>query len=297
MSAAPETWQERTAYLALATVAWLGRVLPTHTGRMLFGWLGAAASHLMPNVRRVVADNQAQVLGRTTDDPLVQASTSRAFRRYARYWFDAFDVVDWTQEQIGPAFVFERYDHLEQALAMGKGVIAVLPHMGNWDVAGRALLGSGLDVVAVAEHLRPERLYQLFVEHRQALGIDVVALSPEGKVGRQLADALKRGSIVALLADRDLTGRGVEVQMFGAPRRLPAGPALLALSTGAPIMGVAIYQTPTGWRCVLHEPFVVTSTGSRRADAERTTQRIASMFERDIAVAPDDWHLFQPGWD
>ncbi|MGE5227111.1 MAG: phosphatidylinositol mannoside acyltransferase [Planctomycetaceae bacterium] len=296
--AAPEaeSVKERIAFRAFATMAWLGRTLPTHTGRMLFTWAGTAAYHLLPRVRAVVAANQARVLGREPADPLVQASTREAFRRYARYWFDAFDVVDWSDEWIEEAYVFEGYDRMQAAVAKGDGVIAVLPHMGNWDAAGRALQARGLPVVSVAENLRPPRLFELFLRHREALGMQIIGLG-EGTVGRQLATVLSEGRLVALVADRDLTGRGVEVEMFGGTRRLPAGPALLAISSGASVLVASIYQTPTGWRCVLEDLPEVPRTGDRRADVVALTQAIAEAFEKVIAASPADWHLFQPGWE
>ena len=102
--AAPSTARERIAYRAFATVGWLGRTLPTQTGRMLFRRAGSLAYHVAPRARSIVAANQAMVLGRPVDDPLVQAVTKEAFRRYARYWFDAFDVVDWSDGRIDAAF-------------------------------------------------------------------------------------------------------------------------------------------------------------------------------------------------
>jgi lauroyl/myristoyl acyltransferase len=288
--------RERIAYRVFATVAWLGTTLPTHTGRLLFRWAGSAAYRLVPTVRATVAANQARVLGRPVEDPLVVASTKEAFRRYARYWFDAFDVVDWSDDQIERAFVWTGLEHLADPVAAGTGVIAVLPHMGNWDAAGRAMLQQGLPVVSVAERLRPEELFRLFLEHRQALGMTIIGLDQNGRVGRELGRAIRDGRVVALVADRDLTGRGIEVEMFGGRRKLPAGPALLALSSGAPIVIAALYETPEGWRCVLHPLADVPRTGVRRQDAEAITHEIAHAFERAISASPPDWHLFQPGW-
>ena len=293
---APETSRERIAYRVFATVAWLGAKLPTHTGRMLFRWAGIAAFHLAAGPRAVVAENQARVLGRSVDDPLVVANTREAFRRYARYWFDAFDVVGWSDERIEAGFIWEGIEHLAGPVERGTGVIAVLPHMGNWDAAGRAMEQQGLPVVAVAERLRPDALYRLFLEHRQALGMEIFGLGANGHVGRSLANRINAGNVIALVADRDLTGRGVEVEMFGATRRLPAGPAMLAISTGAPITVAAIYETRDGWRCVLTPLPDVPRTGDRRADATAITKEIARAFERAISASPPDWHLFQPGW-
>jgi len=288
--------REQVAYRIFAVVAWLGTTLPTRTGRMLFRWAGVAAYHLAPAARATVTANQARVLGREPGDPLVVASTKEAFRRYARYWFDAFDVVDWSDAEIERAFSWTGIEHLADPVASGTGVIAVLPHMGNWDAAGRAMLQQGLPVVSVAERLRPDALFRLFLEHRQALGMTIIGLDQNGRVGRELSKAIAESRVVALVADRDLTGRGVEVEMFGGRRKLPAGPALLALSTGAPIVIAAIYETPDGWRCVLHPLADVARTGRRREDATALTLEIARAFERAISASPPDWHLFQPGW-
>ena len=288
--------RERLAYVGYAALAWLGRVLPTMTGRVLFRWGGTAAFHLMPRVRAVVASNQAQVLGRPLDDPLVRASTRDAFRSYARYWFDSFDVATWDDERIREAMPFEGLDGVHALLDDGRGILAVAPHMANWDAAGRALAAHGITVFSVAERLRPEALFELFLAHRRELGMEIIGLVEDGDVARRLTNELAAGRFVALVADRDLSGRGVEVEMFGARRRLPAGPAVLALRSGAPVVVADIYETRAGWRCILHPPIEPVATGDRRADVQALTERIASAFERGIAAAPSQWHLFQPGW-
>ena len=151
-------------------------------------------------------------------------------------------------------------------------------------------------MVAVAEHLRPERLYQLFVRQREAFGVRIIALGQSAGIGKALTAAIEEGNVLALLADRDLTGRGIKVQMFGATRRMPAGPAMLALSTGAPIVVVASYETAEGWRGLMRPLAMPQATGDRRADARAITQAIADAFELIVAASPPDWHMFQPGW-
>lgn len=289
----PATRRELLAYRVFLAIAWLGRVLPTHTGRMLFGWAGTAAYHLASGVRATVAANQAKVLGREPDDPLVMAVTRRAFRAYARYWFDSFDVVDWSDERIQRHFTIEGEEYLRRAVDTRTGAIVVVPHMGNWDATGRMMKARSLPVASVAERLRPEQLFHLFREHREALGMEIVGLGESG-TGRKLTEALRRGMIVALVADRDLTGRGIEVELFGTPRRIPAGPALLALTSGAPLIPADMFDTPDGWHLIVHPPIAYEPTGDRRADAEALTRLIAAGFERAISAAPANWHAFQP---
>ncbi len=176
-----------------------------------------------------------------------------------------------------------------------KGGICALPHLGNWDAAGRWMNAIGLPALAVAEELTPRRLYDLFVELRNSIGMDVVGLS-DPNVGRTLAIALGEGRMIALVADRDFTGRGVEVEMFGRKRTIPAGPALLSLTTGAPLIVTPTYTTPNGWRIEIREPLSIEPTGDKRADVRALTILMARTFEEAIAAAPSDWHMFQPGW-
>jgi KDO2-lipid IV(A) lauroyltransferase len=290
------TGRERIAYAAYAGASWLARRLPTRIGRSVFRAMGLLAFHLASNTRAVVAANQARVIGRPADDPLVVASTREAFRRYARYWYDSFAIGAWPAEDVARAFVWEGDEYLLEYHEAGRGIIAVLPHLGNWDASARAMADRGLRMVAVAERLRPEKLFQLFVRQREEYGIEVIGLGGNGGVGRALTNSLAAGKLIGLLADRDLTGRGIEVEMFGAARRLPAGPAMLALSTDAPVVVVGTFETPDGWRGVAWPLAMPERTGDRRADARAITQAIATAFERLISASPADWHVFEPAW-
>lgn len=290
-----ETWRETLAFHAYRSVAWLGRVLPERWGRPAFRAAGLLAHDLMPSVRSTVARNQALVLGRRPGDPLVRASTRAAFASYARYWYDSFHLAAMSLDAVARRFEAVGDDHLWRALDAGRGAIVALPHIGNWDAAGPWLVSEGRSVVAVAEHLRPPRLYDLFVANRTSIGIEVLGLGDPG-LGRALAARLGEGRIVALVADRDLTGRGVEVTMFGVRRRLPAGPAMLSITTGAPLLVTPVFHTEQGWRCVMTPPLTAERTGDRRADVAALTERMAREFERAVASAPSDWHMFQPAW-
>jgi KDO2-lipid IV(A) lauroyltransferase len=281
------------AYWAYRSAERLARTLPERTARKLFELGGEAAYRLAPKIRATVLENQAQVLGRPVADPLVVGSTKEAFRLYARYWFEAFRVLDYSDRRITREFEMQGLELLTERMDAGKGVIAVLPHMGNWDAVGRYLKAVGVDVVSVAERLRPERLNRLFLEHRRALGMRIYG-TDRSHLGRQLKSELSQGSLVALVADRDLSGRGVEVQMFGRKRRLPLGPAMLSLSTGSQVFSATVRQLDVGWHCRVEGPIEIEPTGEMRRDAEALTRAIARAFERSISTNPADWHLFQP---
>jgi phosphatidylinositol dimannoside acyltransferase len=293
---AHESVRERANVWAYRALGVLARALPERTGRAIFTRVGRLAYRVAPRARAVVAANQAQVLGRPAGDPLVQASTRDAFGLYGRFWVDAFHLTELSDDDVLARVTCDTVDRLRAADAAGKGAILALPHMGNWDAAGRWMTALGMPITSVAEELEPRRLFELFLDHRRALGLDIVGLS-EANVGRQLARALGANRMVALVADRDFGGRGVEVEMFGKVRRLPAGPALLSLTTGAPLMVTPTYTTKDGWRIHIGEPLTIEPTGDRRSDVRALTEAMGRAFEAAISAAPSDWHLFQPGWE
>jgi lauroyl/myristoyl acyltransferase len=291
-----ETPKERLAYWAYRAAEALGAATPERIGRPVASALGALAARALPGVRATVAANQARVLGVEPGSALADVAAGEAFGAYARYWYDTFHVPRIASEDVLARTTTEGMERVDEALRDGKGVICALPHMGNWDAAGRWLSTKGYRVAAVAEVLRPPRLYELFLRHRQELGLRIVPLAEGEHVGQQLSGLLAENWIVALVADRDLSGGGVEVEMFGAPRRIPAGPALLSLASGAPLLPCALYTRGSGWHIRIGAPLATTRSGSRREDVLAISRALACDFERSIAAQPADWHLFQPGW-
>jgi phosphatidylinositol dimannoside acyltransferase len=291
-----ETIAERVAYRGYWAASWIARSLSERSARAAFA-AGAGVAHAaMPRRRAVVEGNQAQVLGLERDDPLVRAAGREAFRLYARYWEESFRAPGMEAKDILARFHVEGDELIEAAMSNGRGCIAALPHTGNWDVAGRWVAERFGRIAAVAEDLRPARLSALFAEHRRSIGMRTVQLTPGGGVGPQLARLLADNWIVALVADRDLTGRGLEVDMFGRPRRVPSGPALLSITSGAPLLACSVHTLDRGWLCRVaaleFEP-----TGVLRDDVAELTRRLGAEFEVAIAANPPDWHVFQPGWD
>jgi lauroyl/myristoyl acyltransferase len=288
------TFNEWAAFRGYATGAWLARQLPEATGRWVFRRGAVLAHDLLPGVRNTVARNQSLVLGESPSSPLVRVATREAFDLYARYWLDTFRIPALGEDAFTQRFAFEHIERIDDALAAGRGVVAALPHMGNWDAAGYALTIRGTRIAAVAEELRPPRLLDLFMEHRKALGMHIVPLVRGSAVTRRLRELLSDNWVVALVADRALGGRGVEVEMFGGVHTLPTGPAMLSLSTGAPLLVCPVYTTDDGWVCRIGSPLQVERTDSLRADVGALTQLMAQEFERAIAARSVDWHMFQP---
>ncbi len=211
------------------------------------------------------------------------------FGSYGRYWAETFWVRPGRVAEIDRRLSISGLEHLEKAGKAGTGVILVLPHLGNWEPAALSGRRAGIEIAAVAERLANQRLTRWFVKMRAQYGITII---PHGRTSmRHVEAAIRRGAAVALLCDRDLSGRGVKVTFFGEDTTLPAGPAALALKTGAPMVTAATFFAGDGHRVDINE---LSTDGVD--DLRGLTQRIAAALEGIIRQAPEQWHLFQPNW-
>jgi phosphatidylinositol dimannoside acyltransferase len=292
-----QSWGDLRSYLQIRSIEWAGMHLPREIGLWAADAYQRALFARSLGLRETVARNLGRVLDHPPDSPLVQAATRECFLLYGRYWYETFALRTMPWDEVDRRFTVDGLEHVERALEAGRGTILVLPHMGNWDAAGHWLCINGYKMAAVAEELKPRSVFDLFLRHRRALGMGIVPLTDGKKVGEKLVSLLMDNTIITLVADRDLTGRGVEVEMFGAKRLLPAGPARLSLGTGSPLSVCAVFTTRDGWHCRIGAPVEIERTGDTRADVTTMTRIIAAGFERYIAAAPTDWHMFQPAWE
>ncbi|GAA2448051.1 phosphatidylinositol mannoside acyltransferase [Streptomyces glaucus] len=246
-------------------------------------------------VRRL-EDNYARVVPGASPEQLAELSRA-GMRSYLRYWMESFRLPVWSPERIGAAFDPEDLHHLTEGLATGRGVVLALPHLANWDLAGAwAITRLGIPFTTVAERLKPETLYDRFVAYREGLGMEVLPHDGGAAFGL-LARRLRAGGLVCLVADRDLSASGVEVEFFGATARMPAGPALLAQQTGALLLPATLwYDDSPVMRGRVHPPIEVPETGTRAERTSVMTQALADVFARGIADHPQDWHMLQRLW-
>jgi KDO2-lipid IV(A) lauroyltransferase len=251
---------------------------------------GAGAQQLRRNLRRVVGPDVSEL----QMDKLV----GDALRSYSRYWLETFRLP-----KMDTLAVASRTDamtvgaeHVAAALARGKGAVMALPHSGNWDVAGVWLVSRHGPFTTVAERLKPESLYNRFVEYRESLGFEIIALTGSQRSPfNVLAERLRENRVVCLLADRDLSRNGQQVDFFGEPTRMPGGPALLAATTGAALLPVHLWYTRDGWAQTIAAPIDLPD-GRLSVRVASGTQQLAHFFEREIAKHPADWHMLQRMW-
>jgi lauroyl/myristoyl acyltransferase len=274
--------------------AWkLVRTLPEPVAFALGRAGGRVYLRLDRDRREALTANLAQVLGPGTSRRELERAVRRGFTSYGRYWVEAFRLEDLSAADIRERLRIDGREHIDTALAAGRGAIFASPHIGNWDAGGAWLAAVGYPATAVVERLRPAELYERFAVYRRALGLELLPLDDGTETVRGVVRALRAGRLACLVCDRDLTGGGLEVRLFGARARMPGGPASIALKTGAPLLPCSVYhdRRPGRWRAVVHPPLVPEPSGDTRKDTQALTQRLAGEFERLIAAAPEQWHV------
>lgn len=252
---------------------------------------GGGAQQLRRNLRRVV--------GSGASDQYLDVLVGQALRSYSRYWLETFRLssMDLTDVAARVDAHTEGREHIENGLAAGRGVILALPHSGNWEASGVWLVAQHGPFATVAERLKPESLFDRFVAYRESLGMEVLPLTGGARPPMEvLAERLRENKVVCLMADRDLSRRGIEVEFFGAATRMPAGPSLLATQTGAALLGVhAYFAGDDGWGHSISPPLTVPDA-PRDQQVRQLTQLLADRFAERIAQHPADWHMLQKLW-
>lgn len=233
------------------------------------------------------------IVNPTISDSDLDALVLKGYRSYMRYWCDTFRIHKWSRSRIESTVTFTNDHLLREPMKNGTGVVIALPHSGNWDHAGAYFCLQDIKLVTVAEVLKPQKLFKKFLTYRQSMGFEVLGLDSRAFV--TLMKRAREKRLIALVADRDLSDSGIPVRFFGKTAKMPAGPAVLAVKEGIPLVVAHVSYTDKGIHIDFHT-IEVSPHGSDEERIKETVQRIASTFEIGIKEHPEDWHMLQRIW-
>jgi KDO2-lipid IV(A) lauroyltransferase len=246
---------------------------------------GKGVKRLRSNYKRVMPNISERELEVLTKDGM---------RSYLRYWFDTFRLNKWSKSRIIETTFVVRENLLRDPVETKKGCIIALPHAGNWDHAAAYFCSTGIPLTAVVEKLKPEAIFKKFLAYRQSIGIE--AISHKEKTIPILMDRLNQGKLIALVADRDMSRNGIEVNFLGGIAKMPAGPAILAIKTGSPLVTAYIRYLDKGIEITFDETIKLPVTGGEDEQIKIVTQSMADNFAKRIKDSPVDWHMLQRIW-
>ncbi len=272
------------------------RRLPPRAGYLVAFLVGSATFYLWPRGRRATLRNFRRVMpGAPAAE--IRRTARRSLVNYCRYLADFVRFPSLSPQQLaGLVSGEESFRALDAALERGKGALIVCMHFGNWDLGAGAAAARGYPLTVVAETFADPRLDDMVTGARRRRGMSIVKM---GKVGPSLLRALKKNGLLALLIDRPTPGDGVCVEFFGEQVEVPAGPARLALRSGAMVV-------PTAFARVDPDRLEVTTltdfglhfdpSGDESRDIHDLTQAIMRSHERFIRDHPDQWYMFREMW-
>jgi len=262
-------------------------------------WVGSIVGDLVyifwPKGRSNVLDNVRHVLGTEASEKEIKNTARRCFRNYLKLLVDFARMPRTDPATIEAKLKSNGWENLDEAFQHGKGVIVVASHMGSWEVAGLAMASRGYPLNAVSESLGNERINRLGVEFRARLGIELI---PMEYALKRVFRALRRNEAVGLVTDRPLPpDEGTPVEFFGQRITWPAGPAVLALRTGAKIVtGYLARNADDDYIGEIFPALQFEATGDAGADVQRLTQQIVRIQEDLIRRFPDQWYMFRRMW-
>jgi len=282
--------------IAYRTAALASQHVPLAASAPVVRFSGRSSSLFAGDRRVIVERNLRRARGADLSDRELNSAVARTFESYGRYYLDSFRLPNVNDQTLDAGFDYTGFENIARAVEQGVGPILVLPHLGGWEWAAYWLARiPKIPVTAVVEPLDPPEVFEWFRSFRESLGMRVVPVGPEA--GPAVLDGVKNGHAVCLLADRVVgDASAVPVEFFGEQTLVPAGPATLALRTGAPLVPVAVYMRGDRHFADVRPPVAAVRQGRFREDVQRIAQDLTRELERFIRAAPEQWHMMQPNW-
>jgi phosphatidylinositol dimannoside acyltransferase len=301
--------RQRSRAGLVAALSWLACRLPEGPAIALADRIGSLWYRVTPrraararaNLQRVCGHllatgrASAEVERAAVDRSALESLVRAAYRHAARYYLEVLRTPAISPRILDQRVTIETPETVERAFAGDRPVIFVAMHFGAIELPALYVSHrTGRRTIAPMETLGDPALQDWMVRTRSRVGVRIVGLR---EARRELLAALRHGESVGLVADRDLTGGGIRVPFFGAHAPLPAGPALLAVESGAPIYVAGLRRAERGrYRGRLVE-VPIPSAGNRRERATAIVAATAQAFEDVIASAPEQWWaVFFPIW-
>lgn len=253
-------------------------------------WGDVAGDFMLRRQRRRIHHNLLFALGQDLTEAARNEIAGRVLQYFAKNWLELFFYAGAKKQDVRSRITIEGLDHLDRALAKGKGVIAVSGHVGNYGLLGTQLTERGYDFTVVIREPKNPIIASIYEKGRGMMGLRTFSTSPERQFFKNTMKTLSRNGILCLIADENKRTGGVFVDFFGRPASTPPGPAALALRTGAAIVPIFITRAPDNSQHIaILQEIVWRKTDDAAADARTITQLFTTVIEERIRRDLAQW--------
>jgi Kdo2-lipid IVA lauroyltransferase/acyltransferase len=272
------------------------RLLPQATARSLGGSLGGAAFYLLATERHRGLRQIEAAMKDSMDEEQRRETVRSSFRNLGKSLFEVLCLSRMTQAEVERSVEIEGEKSLKEAKERGQGVIFVTGHLGNWEIGAASLSRRYHPTAIVAAPIYDSRIEALMTGVRKRHGIETIVRN-EPRALRRILSSLRSGGVVVFAIDQDTRADGVFVPFFGRQAYTPAGPATLALRTGAAVvMGFSLRLPDDRHRVVIIGPMDLVRTGHPAEDVRENTARFSEVIERYVREHPDQWVWMHKRW-
>ncbi|TAJ94824.1 hypothetical protein EPO44_13730 [bacterium] len=292
---------ERVACMGMWLTFELGRlavkIFPRRFLFSLFEGMADVGFHLFRSFRERSINNFSSALGERLEAKEITEVVRRSLRNFFRDFVEIGLALETSPEEARSEIPIRGREHLEAALARGKGVIALSAHLGNFFLVGTRLAAEGYPTYVLVNTSRDERVAQLRAQYRLKIGQDTIHARPRQQASRELVQVLRRNEVAIVIADEYRSGNGIYVPFFGRTVIARRGPATLALRTGAAVIPSYLIRDPSGKLRLIIEPEIeLLRTGKIKMDVIENTLRITQWLEKTVRSYPDQWNWMTVHW-
>lgn len=280
-------------YLARALAA-IVYIMPLSVALAFADAIGSLAFYAARKYAKVTLENLRSVFGGEKTEDEIQRIARGVFRNIARNAVELVRFPKITKENIDSILTIEGKDILDRGYSKGKGIVLVTGHIGNWEIMAIALRIKGCPGVAVGKRIYFHKYDEYLNSLRRHHDVHIVY---RDESPRKILKLLKSNNLVGIVADQDVDSvEGVFVNFLGRKAYTPAGPAVLAKATGAPLIPVVMIRDGRRHRLIVNEPIELADTGNKEADMVTNTQRWSDVLESYIRKYPDQWVWMHRRW-
>lgn len=286
--------------VVLAGLTGLLHRLSWSAGAELGERLGRWAFWLLPRERRRARSQLTRALGAEQTPAAIEGIARACFGHLGRTLAEVLNLDRLDRAQLDALIEIDPggLEVLRSALALGRGLLFVTGHVGNWEMMAAYVAAHGFPVNVVAAPIYDPAIETIMVGLRRRFGANTIPRG--GRAGaKALLAALRRNGIVGLLIDQDTRVDGMPVPFFGRLAYTPSGPAAIALRRGTPVVvGFATRQANGRHRITISAPLPLPlpATGDRERDLERHTARLTQLIEQQIRTHPEQWVWMHNRW-
>ena len=281
-------------YLVIQIGAFLSKIIPRSCRYLIGTAVGDGVYRVWNRKRHVLLRNMATVLGLSPRDPRVRLLALKSMRNYCKYLIEFLELPTLSSaDRVIASMKVQGFEHLQAAIDRGKGVIIATAHFGTIEF-GAVRLADLMRCHAVYDTFTPAYLDRLIQRKRREKGINLIGVTNI----RQMMRVLRQGDALLLLFDRPVElAKGVPVRFFGLETALPAGPAVLAMKTGAALVPIYQFREPDkSFMSVVFPAIAWNPSEDRERDVQTIMQKLVDTLQSVVRSRPDQWYMFRPMW-